>query len=159
MWLNRGPGLIRHLSILSVGSVTGAAYLIHTFAMQDNYLGRLLGQGVKRAADRLGGNAGDYTLHVKGLEIPGWAPRVTPGIGLADMTADWGACHRRGFMVAYEVGGKEYRGKPVDTYGLMQKAEILKGEQDYLAGLDALVKCDFIVFGLRSPRNPFPIRK
>ena len=66
------------------------------------------------------------------------------------MTADRGACHQRGFMVAYEVGGKEFRGKPVDTYGLAQKAEILKGEQDYLAGLDALVKCDFGAFGVTS---------
>jgi aldehyde:ferredoxin oxidoreductase len=118
--------------------------------MQNNDLGRLLGQGVKRAAVQLGGDAGDFALHVKGLEIPGWAPRGTPGMGLAYMTADRGACHQRGFMVAYEVGGKEYRGKPVDTYGLTQKAEILKGEQDYLAGLDALVKCDFGAFGITT---------
>lgn len=133
---------------LSFGSVAGAEYLIRAIAMQDNDLGRLLGQGVKRAAARLGGKAEDFALHVKGMEVPGWAPRGTPGMGLAYMTADRGACHQRGFMVAYEVGGKEFRGKPVDTYGLTQKAEILKGEQDYLAGLDALVKCDFGRFGV-----------
>jgi aldehyde:ferredoxin oxidoreductase len=71
-------------------------------------------------------------------------------MGLAYMTADRGACHQRGFMVAYELGGKAYRGKPVDTYGLAHKAEILKGEQDYLAGLDALVKCDFGAFGVTA---------
>jgi aldehyde:ferredoxin oxidoreductase len=133
---------------LSFGSVEGAEYLIHAIALQNNLLGRLLGLGVKQAAARLGGGAGDYALHVKGLEIPGWAPRGTPGMGLAYMTADRGACHQRGFMVAYEVGGKLYRGKPVETYGLAQKAEILKGEQDYLAGLDTLVKCDFGAFGI-----------
>lgn len=137
---------------LSFGSVAGAEYLIHAIAMQENDLGRLLGQGVKRAAARLGGNAEDFALHVKGLEVPGWAPRGTPGMGLAYMTADRGACHQRGFMVAYEVGGRTYRGKPVDTYGLTQKAEILKGEQDYLAGLDALVKCDFGAFGV-TPKS------
>ncbi len=133
---------------LSFGSVAGAEYLIRAIAMQENDLGRLLGQGVKRAAARLGGDAEDFALHVKGLEVPGWAPRGTPGMGLAYMTADRGACHQRGFMVAYEVGGKAYRGKPVDTYGLTQKAEILKEEQDYLAGLDALVKCDFGALGV-----------
>jgi aldehyde:ferredoxin oxidoreductase len=43
----------------------------------------------------------------------------------------------------------------VDTYGLTHKAEILKGEQDYLAGLDALVKCDFGAFGV-TPRKLCP---
>ena len=133
---------------LAFGSVAGAEYLIDAIALQNNELGRLLGLGVKGAAARLGGDAEDFALHVKGLEVPGWAPRGTPGMGLAYMTADRGACHQRGFMVAYEVGGKEYRGKPVDTYGLALKAEILKGEQDYLAGLDALVKCDFGAFGV-----------
>jgi aldehyde:ferredoxin oxidoreductase len=138
------PGEVK----LSFGSVAGAEYLIHAIAMQDNDLGRLLGQGVQRAAVHLGGKAEDFALHVKGLEVPGWAPRGTPGMGLAYMTADRGACHQRGFMVAFEVGGKPYRGKPVDTYALTQKAEILKEEQDYLSGLDALVKCDFGAFGI-----------
>ncbi len=135
---------------LCFGSVAGAEYLIRAIALQDNDLGRLLGLGVKQAAALLGGSAEAFALHVKGLELPGWAPRGTPGMGLAYMTADRGACHQRGFMVAYEVGGKPYRGRPVDTYGLAQKAEILKGEQDYLAGLDSLVKCDFGAFGVAA---------
>lgn len=55
-------------------------------------------------------------------------------------------------MVAYEVGGETFKGRPVDTYGLAQKAEILKDRQDYLAGLDVLVKCDFGAFGV-SPEH------
>ncbi|WP_373501321.1 aldehyde ferredoxin oxidoreductase family protein [Desulfococcus sp.] len=131
------------------GSVAGAEYLIRSIALQENELGRLLGQGVRRASKTLGRGTEAYALHVKGLEVPGWAPRGTPGMGLAYMTADRGGCHQRGFMVAYEVGGREYRGKTVETYTLEQKAEILKGEQDYLAGTDALVKCDFGAFGVR----------
>ena len=45
-------------------------------------------------------------------------------------------------------GGRTHQGQPVDTYGLAQKAEILKHEQDYLSGLDTLVKCDFGSFGI-----------
>jgi aldehyde:ferredoxin oxidoreductase len=135
---------------LAFGSVDGAEYLIRAIAIQEGELGRLLGQGVKRAAAMLGQGSEDYALHVKGLEMPGWAPRGTPGMGLAYMTADRGACHQRGFMVAYEVGGEPYQGQPVDTYALEKKAEILKGEQDYLAGLDALVKCDFGAFGIQK---------
>ncbi len=134
------------------GSVEGAEYLIKAIASQENELGRLLGRGVRRAAELLGHGCADYALHVKGLELPGWAPRGTPGMGLAYMTADRGACHQRGFMVAYELGGREYQGRPVATYELQHKAEILKNEQDYLAGTDALVKCDFGAFGV-IPEN------
>jgi aldehyde:ferredoxin oxidoreductase len=135
---------------LAFGSVDGAEYLIRAIARQEDELGRLLGQGVKRAAVQLGKGSEAYALHVKGLEVPGWAPRGTPGMGLAYMTADRGACHQRGFMVAYEVGGEKFQGRPVDTYRLAQKAEILKDRQDYLAGLDVLVKCDFGAFGVTS---------
>ena len=137
---------------LSFGSVSGTEYLIRSIALQDNDLGRLLGQGVQQAALQLGQGSDAYALHVKGMELPGWAPRGTPGMGLAYMTADRGACHQRGFMVAYEVGGKLYRGKPAENDNLSQKAEILISEQDYLAGLDTLVKCDFGSFGITPER-------
>ena len=135
---------------LEFGSVKGVEYLLKSIALQENELGRILGLGVKKASEIINKNSADYALHVKGLEMPGWAPRGTPGMGLAYMTADRGACHQRGFMVAYEVGGREYKGKPVDTYSLSLKAEILKEEQNYLSGLDALVKCDFGAFGITS---------
>lgn len=133
---------------LTFGSVAAVEYLIHTIARQDSELGKLLGNGVKMASEQLGGDSSAYAMHVKGLEMPGWAPRGLPGMGLAYMTADRGACHQRGFMVAYEVGGRPYQGHSVDTHSPDRKAEILKHEQDYLSGLDALVKCDFGSFGI-----------
>ena len=137
---------------LSFGSVDGAEYLIRCIALQDGDLGRLLGQGVKRAASQLGQQSDAFALHVKGMELPGWAPRGTPGMGLAYMTADRGACHQRGFMVAYEVGGKPFHGQPVEPYTPARKAEILIEEQNYLSGLDTLVKCDFGTFGIPPKR-------
>lgn len=133
---------------LDFGSVAGAEYLIRTVCLRQDDLGRLLGQGVKQAAQKLKAGSEAFAMHVKGLEIPGWAPRGTPGMGLAYMTADRGACHQRGFMVAYEAGGEPYHGYPVSPHGLSGKAAILKGEQDYLAGTDTLVKCDFAAFGI-----------
>ncbi|MBC7356273.1 MAG: aldehyde ferredoxin oxidoreductase family protein [Desulfomicrobiaceae bacterium] len=133
---------------LSFGSIAGAEYLLRTIAYQDSELGRLLGQGVKRASEALGHGTEQYAMHVKGLESPAWGPRGTPGMGLAYMTADRGGCHQRGFMIAYEIGGRQYQGRTVDPYSLEGKAEILKGEQDYLAGTDALVKCDFGAFAI-----------
>ncbi len=133
---------------LAFGSVEGAQYLLRAMALQENELGRLLSQGVKRASEILGRDTEAFAMHVKGLESPAWGPRGTPGMGLAYMTADRGGCHQRGFMINYEVGGKPYKGKPVEAHSVVGKAEILKGEQDYLAGTDALVKCDFGAFGV-----------
>ncbi|MCJ8499569.1 aldehyde ferredoxin oxidoreductase family protein [Desulfatitalea alkaliphila] len=133
---------------LDFGSVAGAEYLLRAMALQENELGRLLSQGVKRAAEILDGGTRHYAMHVKGLEMPAWGPRGTPGMGLAYMTADRGGCHQRGFMIAYEVGGREYKGRPVPAHTIEGKAEILKGEQDYLAGTDTLVKCDFGAFAV-----------
>jgi aldehyde:ferredoxin oxidoreductase len=53
-------------------------------------------------------------------------------------------------MVAYEVGGRLFEDQPVDTYGLDKKALMLYGLQNYLAGTDALVKCDFGGFGVTA---------
>ncbi len=133
---------------LDFGSVEGAEYLIRSMALQEDELGRLLSQGVKHASEILGHDTEAYAMHVKGLESPAWGPRGTPGMGLAYMTADRGGCHQRGFMIGYEVGGEEYNGRPVEAHTVVGKAEILKGEQDYLAGTDALVKCDFGAFGI-----------
>lgn len=135
---------------LDFGSVEGAEYLIRSMALQEDELGRLLSQGVKRASEVLGRDTEAYAMHVKGLESPAWGPRGTPGMGLAYMTADRGGCHQRGFMIGYEVGGEEYNGQPVEAHTVVGKAEILKGEQDYLAGTDALVKCDFGAFGVSA---------
>jgi len=133
---------------LDFGSVAGAEYLLRAMALQEDDLGRLLSQGVRRASRILGQGTDAYAMHVKGLECPAWGPRGTPGMGLAYMTADRGGCHQRGFMINYEVGGQEYEGRPVEAHAVVGKARILKGEQDYLAGTDALVKCDFGAFGI-----------
>ncbi|MBI9073971.1 MAG: aldehyde ferredoxin oxidoreductase family protein [Desulfatibacillum sp.] len=135
---------------LDFGNVQGAEYLIRSMALQENELGKLLSQGVKRASTALGGNTGDYAMHVKGLECPAWGPRGTPGMGLAYMTADRGACHQRGFMIGYDVGGDEYNGQPVEPYLTKGRAVILVELQNFIAGTDALVKCDFTTCGLSS---------
>ena len=147
-----GKGLISPPEgvVLDFGSVEGAEYLIRAMAGRTPPLGDLLAQGVARAAERIGRGAQDIAVHVKGLESPAWGPRGTPGMGLAYMTADRGGCHQRGFMVAYEVGGVEYEETPVETYGLDKKAEMLIGLQNYAAGTDCLVKCDFGGFGVSA---------
>lgn len=134
---------------IEFGSVEAAEYLIKAIAAREGFLGELLAEGVKGAAEKLGGGAEEFAVHVKGLESPAWGPRGVPGMGLALMTADRGGCHQRGFPVAYEVGGARWKGRPVDALALEGKAEMVVQLQNYLAGTDTLVKCDFGGFGIK----------
>jgi aldehyde:ferredoxin oxidoreductase len=134
---------------LEFGNVQAAEYLIRSIAFVDNDLGKLMAQGVKRAAAALGGDASSFAQHVKGLESPAWGPRGAAGTGLAFMTADRGGCHQRGLPAPLEVTGGEWEGKPVEALALEGKAGMLISMQNYLAGTDALVKCDFGGFGVQ----------
>ncbi|THB78189.1 MAG: aldehyde ferredoxin oxidoreductase [Desulfobacteraceae bacterium] len=132
---------------LTFGNVEAAEYLIHDMAGQKSELGRLLSKGVKQAAKEIGDPAEAFAVHTKGLETPAWGPRGVSGMGLAYMTTDRGGCHQRGFTVSYELGG-EYNGVPMDPLTTENKARMVVELQNYSAGTDTLVKCDFGSFGI-----------
>lgn len=132
---------------LAFGDAKAVGYLVDLIAHRRGRLGWLLGEGVKRAAAELGQGSEAFACHTKGLETPAWGPRSSPGMGLAYATADRGGCHQRGFPLNYETGG-EWEGEQVERLGLKHKAAILAYLQNYLAGLDTLVKCDFVAFGI-----------
>ena len=55
--------------------------------------GDLLAEGSKRAAEKIGKGAIDYSVSVKGMEVPGHDPRANFLLGLAYATGSRGACH------------------------------------------------------------------
>ncbi|HKK90589.1 MAG TPA: aldehyde ferredoxin oxidoreductase family protein [Desulfobacteraceae bacterium] len=134
---------------ITFGSAKAADYLIRAITEKRGKLGKLLAKGVKQAALEIGEDAEPLAVHVKGMEAPAWGPRGASGMGLAIMTADRGACHQRAFPIANEVGGEEWQGKtftPCETKG---KADLVFALQNYTAGTDTLVKCDFGSFGIQ----------
>ncbi len=133
---------------LTFGNVKAAEYLIRGIALQENELGRLLSQGVRRAAEELGSDSLDFAQHTKGLETPAWGPRGALGTGLAFMTADRGGCHQRGLPAPIEITGGEYLGEKVDPTSTYGKAAMVVDMQNYSAGTDTLVKCDFATAGI-----------
>jgi aldehyde:ferredoxin oxidoreductase len=56
-------------------------------------LGRLLGEGVMRAAGEIGGDVGRYALHIKGQELPMHEPRRKQGMGVGYAVSTTGAEH------------------------------------------------------------------
>lgn len=134
---------------LAFGNEQAAIAMLEKIARRDGELASLLGEGVKRASEKLGRGSEEYAVHVKGQECPAWGVRGTPAMGLAQATSDRGACHQRAWPIAIELGGK-WQGDKFDKLGTEMKAEIVTHLQNYLAGLDTLVKCDFAQWGIQG---------
>jgi len=77
---------------LEWGDVPSLLGLIRRIAARQG-LGDLLADGVMRAAQRIGGDAHRFAMHVKGMELPRQEPRVAKGFGLGHATSNRGADH------------------------------------------------------------------
>jgi len=75
-----------------------------------------LADGVRRAAERLGGAAERWAMHVKGLEISAYDCHSTPGMALSFGTSPIGAHHKDAWVIAWEVsvGREAYSEAKVD---------------------------------------------
>ncbi len=112
--------------------------LMEDIAHRKNKIPGILAEGVKIAAEKLGKNSEKFAVHVKGLEIPGYDPRGTFGMGLAYATSDRGACHQRAWTVKAELNDPE-----LERFSFDKKAQIVKDVQDERAAFFSLVLCDF----------------
>ena len=66
-------------------------------------IGDLLAEGSKRAAERIGGGAERFAVHVKGQELPYHDPRIQHGLGLGYAISYTGADHmHNAFDSSYE---------------------------------------------------------
>ncbi|MEJ2047713.1 MAG: aldehyde ferredoxin oxidoreductase C-terminal domain-containing protein, partial [Dehalococcoidia bacterium] len=98
--------------------------------------GHLLGEGTKRAAEKIGKGAENYAMQVKGLELPAYEPRAVKGYGLVLATANIGASHMYG-RPRDELSGKKDRLTEVDKGKDIAQAEISQATQD------AVIQCSF----------------
>jgi aldehyde:ferredoxin oxidoreductase len=116
-------------------------------------IGALLGQGVKRAAEKLGGDSWKYAVHVKGMESPMHDPRTFFSMGLTYAVGPRGACHLHGHAPLWE-GVPD----PVPEWGLKGtsplfrsegKGNLVKLSQDFTAVVNSMVSCYFLTFILK----------
>ncbi len=59
-------------------------------------IGDVLADGVRQAAEAIGGGAASFAMHVKGLEFAGYAPQAHADRGLQYAVGDRGGCHHFG---------------------------------------------------------------
>jgi aldehyde:ferredoxin oxidoreductase len=86
-------------------------------------------------------NAEEYSMSVKGLELPAYDPRGMQGQGLLFATSNRGACHMRGNMLGPEVLALP---RLIDRLTAQGKAGIVAIHQNSAAVLDSLVLCKFV---------------
>jgi aldehyde:ferredoxin oxidoreductase len=122
---------------LAFGNAAVLAPAIDAIAARSG-LGDLLSLGVRAAAERIGGDAVAFAMHVKGLELPGYEPRALPTYALALAVCTRGACHNR--AAAYDADLRSPGAVPSQA----QRVASTLAAEDYALIWDSLVLCKFI---------------
>ncbi len=119
---------------LEYGDVDSIAALLYKVARREG-IGAILAEGVRYAAKEWG--LEDLAIHVKGLEPPGYEPRVLKAMGLAYAINDRGACHLRATVYKAELSGI------IPPEQIEGKAEVVIDFEDRHTLFDSLILCRF----------------
>lgn len=115
--------------------------LVRQIAYREGF-GDVLADGTREAARKLGKDALQYAIQVKGLELPAYDPRGAKAHGLNLATSNIGADHNSGYA------GQEVFGAPVpfavDRFEVARKGELTKWNQDQTAMLETGIICSFV---------------
>lgn len=123
---------------LKYGDTAGLLRVIKEIAGREG-IGDLLAEGSRHMADQCG--FPQYSMQVKGLELPAYDPRGMQGMGLGFATSNRGGCHLRAYMVGPEALGVP---KMVDRFSTGGKAGLTINQQNINAAVDSLIICRFI---------------
>jgi len=139
---------------LSWGNGDAIIEMIYKIAKRDG-IGDTLAEGVKRAADKIGGGSEAWALHVKGAELPMHEPRGKKGMGLTYATSDRGASHLQVYhddafaaknKTAPEIGIDSSLVPQSKTETGPRKAKLVKICEDLMALYNSLVVCRFVFY-------------
>jgi aldehyde:ferredoxin oxidoreductase len=133
-------GLLPEASTLGLRFGQAGAFLkIIPMIAERQGLGDLLAQGSKRAAAVVGKDAGQWAMHVKGLELPGYEPRSLKTMALGLAVSPRGACHNRSGAYEYDFSGEVDR-----LHGDAGRGLLVAASEDFAAVLDSLIICKFL---------------
>lgn len=126
--------------VLEFGNPDTTIRLIDMIAHRQG-LGDTLAEGVRRAAQRLGGNSEAFALQVKGMEFAAWMPERMRGIAVTFATSNRGACHKRA-----PIGMELMEIIPMDS--IDGRAALVANIQNHVNAIFTLVACRFAEFVL-----------
>jgi len=138
---------------LSWGRMDSVLELVKKMAYRQGF-GDILADGAVHAARRIGGDAIDAVVHVKGLEAPMHDPRGFHGMGLAYMMSNRGACHLQHFVLATEQGmaswpqlfdmKDDYQGTTSEG-----KAALVYNSENYGILANSLAICHYVAYSIK----------
>jgi len=110
-------------------------------------LGDLLADGVQRAAERIGGEAARWAIHIQGQELPMHDPRYLPPLALSYWLDATPARHMQGGHWGYDlpIATRKRLGIPEsdDKYWYTGKAELYKKVTDIIHVVNSAGLCQF----------------
>ncbi|MEM3493066.1 MAG: aldehyde ferredoxin oxidoreductase family protein [Thermoplasmata archaeon] len=141
-------GLIKERDVgyrVSWGDEKGIIRLLEDM-VENRGFGAVANRGVRFMAQKIGKAAGEFAVHVKGLEVAMHEPRGKKGLGLNYATANRGGCHVSAYHDTYFTKNTEpLLGAPekMDRYGIEGKARMIAKTQDFCVLGNSLVLCQF----------------
>jgi aldehyde:ferredoxin oxidoreductase len=123
---------------LTFGSAEAMREAIELIGRREG-VGRLLGEGSRRAALAIGQGSLAFAPQVKGLEIPGYEPRALQTMALGFAVGARGADHNR--SGAYEV---DFSGKVDRRHATRDSVRHAIDTEDRAALMDSLILCKFL---------------
>ena len=97
---------------LRFGNAEAMVELVEKIGKREG-IGDLLAEGTKRAAEKLGGGAEAYAIHVKGQEVPMHEPRLKRALGLGYALSPTGADHCHNLHDTFMTPSNYARVKPL----------------------------------------------
>jgi aldehyde:ferredoxin oxidoreductase len=120
-------------------------------------IGEALAEGVREAARRIGGEAEDFAIHVKGLEMAYHDPRAFVSMAVNYATANRGGCHLESlsYWNGYGVHHPDlgYPETLAHHDSDAQQARLAYDYQNYMSVYNPLGLCKFIAKGLVGPER------
>jgi aldehyde:ferredoxin oxidoreductase len=137
---------------LTWGNADAVVEMVHKIGRREG-IGELLGEGVKRAAAKLGKGAERFALHVKGQELPMHDPRGKKGLSLAYALSPTGADHMEAPHDPLYAGFHP-QGHPMGVLGLIEpldplhldarKVRAFYETQKVWSAYNSVGMCDFV---------------
>ena len=119
------------------GDLDGSKALLKDIAGRSGP-GKILGMGVKAAAEKLGKGASKFAMHVKGLECSAYDCHVVPGMALSFGTSPIGAHHKDAWVISWEIS----TGK-AGEYGPEKADKVIEFQRIRGGMFEELVVCRF----------------
>ncbi len=131
---------------LNFGNAEAVIDLLQKMATREGF-GDVLADGGYRLAEKYGGL--EYFMGTKKMEFPAYEVRSAHGMAINLATSVRGACHNRGYTIAFEVVGNPQK---VDAITEEGKAQLVVSLQNLQAGVvDAGGICEFSLLGMTPP--------